>query len=562
MNQTPFSLIHVGFSNTGTTSLQLNFFSKRTDIFYVGEPYNERGGIFSNLRYLEDFKYDEPAVFRYCNEQIFSIAEGRPIVVSDETLCDSAQLYYTPYSVARDVIALRLFRLFQPAKIIFTIRRQENYVCSMYMNLKRNSAFFSQMPVPPLSRWYRGMLSQLRCHYLQNINFHEAISMYQNLFGRQNVLVLPLERLILDGPKPYLQDLCSFAGLDLSDDDVDRFAQPRNVRMSQTRNLAAELLTDDRFCTFYSRLEQDFGRERLDEFLDQGDRAAAALDDADLADLSDRVASGNRLLAEEYDLDLERYGYAVAAKASPSPVRFNVEGARGPKTASRGQLEQLQSIIDMQRRAQASQIADMQGTFAAEREAAVARIRELEGTLKAEHEAFVARIRELEAMLAAERRAQADQIAEMQGTFAAEREAAVARIRELEGTLKAEHEAFVARIRDLEALIEVERRAQADQIAEMQGTFAAEREAAVARIRELEGTLKAEHDAFVARIRELEGTLKAEHEAFVARIRELEATVEAEHSAEASQVAKMQDDPRGALANLLQRVLPGQRRQQ
>src|SRR6266852_2972223 len=129
-------------------------------------------------------------------------------------------------SLPRDIIASRLFRLFQPAKIIFTIRKQEDYVSSMYLNLKRNSAFFSQMPVPPLSRWYRGMLSQLRCHYLQNIVFYEAISIYERLFGRQNILVLPLERLIFDGPKRYLQDLCTFAGLDLSDDDVDRYAQP------------------------------------------------------------------------------------------------------------------------------------------------------------------------------------------------------------------------------------------------------------------------------------------------------------------------------------------------
>src|SRR5215208_3769633 len=175
MNDRRFSVIHVGFTNTGTTSLQQNFFSRRTDMFYAGEPYHERGGIFSNLRYVEDFKYDEPYILRECHEQIFSKNEGNIVVISDETLCDSPQLYFAPYVLPRDVIALRLFRLFQPAKIIFTIRRQEDYVSSMYLNLKRNFASFSRMPVPPLSRWYRGMLSQLRCHYLQNLNFAETI---------------------------------------------------------------------------------------------------------------------------------------------------------------------------------------------------------------------------------------------------------------------------------------------------------------------------------------------------------------------------------------------------
>src|SRR5947209_15403169 len=150
MLERSFSVIHVGFSNTGTTSLQLNFFSNRNDIFYVGEPYNERGGIFSHLRNTEDFKFDEAYILQLCNEQIFAKNEGRTIVISDETLCESPQLYFAPYLVPRDLIACRLFRLFQPAKIIFTIRRQEDYLSSMYLNLKRNSAFFDRMPVPPL----------------------------------------------------------------------------------------------------------------------------------------------------------------------------------------------------------------------------------------------------------------------------------------------------------------------------------------------------------------------------------------------------------------------------
>jgi hypothetical protein len=183
MSKQPISVIHVGFTNTGTTSLQLNFFSRRNDIFYVGEPYNERGGIFSYLRYAEDFKYDEAYIRRLCNEQIFAKSEGRTIVTSDETFCDSPQIYFAPYLVPRDLIAFRLFRLFQPAKIIFTIRRQEDYISSMYLNLKRNSAFLARMPVPPLSRWYRGMLSQIRSNYLQNINFHDSIALYEQIFA-------------------------------------------------------------------------------------------------------------------------------------------------------------------------------------------------------------------------------------------------------------------------------------------------------------------------------------------------------------------------------------------
>src|SRR5438045_2069238 len=185
MPEPPFSIIHVGFARTGTTSLQLNFFSHRDDIFYVGEPYGKFGGIFSHLRFTEDFKYDEVYLLRLCNEQIFAKTEGRPIVISDEILCDSPQRYLVPYLVPRDVIAFRLFKIFQPARIIFTIRKQEDYVSSVYLNLKRNSAFLDRITVPPLSRWYRAMVSQLRGNFLQNRFSREYRALRTNLWPRE-----------------------------------------------------------------------------------------------------------------------------------------------------------------------------------------------------------------------------------------------------------------------------------------------------------------------------------------------------------------------------------------
>jgi hypothetical protein len=74
----------------------------------------------------------------------------------------------------------------------------------MYLNLKRRSAFFDRMPVPLLSRWYRGMVTQIRANHLQNLDFQPTIALYEEIFGQQNVLVLPLERLIVDGPARYL----------------------------------------------------------------------------------------------------------------------------------------------------------------------------------------------------------------------------------------------------------------------------------------------------------------------------------------------------------------------
>ena len=139
------TFIHVGFMNSGTTSLQRNFFSQRPEFFFVGQPYNERGGIFTNIKSVEDHQFDNPWISGLCEEQIYTLHKGRSIVISDEALCgDTPQIYFPPFMVSRDHIALRLRRFFPNAKIIFTIREQRRYVTSMYLNLKRNSAFLDR----------------------------------------------------------------------------------------------------------------------------------------------------------------------------------------------------------------------------------------------------------------------------------------------------------------------------------------------------------------------------------------------------------------------------------
>ena len=303
--------IHVGFANTGTTSLQRNFFAVRDDIFFAGEPYGERGGIFTAIKCVEDFKFDTNYIESLCGELIHARSEGRPVIISDETLTDPPQLYYAPYAMPRDAIALRLRRFFPSAKIVFTIRDQRQYVVSMYLNLKRNAAFFGRMPVPPFADWLAGTLAPLRAHYLQNLNFAETINLYCRIFGRENICVLPLEMLSVDGARAYLARLCDFLGLPLREEDVRNYARVKNRRMSARQELVAELLQDDRFSRLYSDLVEDIGRDRFDSYLDDGPRASVAVRAEEEEQLRVRIGVGNWVLAREFGLDLDRYGYPM-----------------------------------------------------------------------------------------------------------------------------------------------------------------------------------------------------------------------------------------------------------
>src|SRR5215216_54386 len=313
------TFIHVGFCNTGTTNLQVNFFSKRNDVFFVGEPYNDRGGIFTSIRSLEDFKLDRKGIKEWCEKQIFQPAGGRAIVISDEALCDTPQIFFAPFVLPRDSIAKRLAEFFPNARIIFTIREQARYVASMYLKLQQNAAFMDRCAVPPFARWFTGMMSQVRCHYLQNVNFMESIAMYAGIFGRENVCVLPLETLVTDGARAYLGKLCDFMHLGLIDGDIANFLEPQNTRMSERKRLISELIPDDRFYSVLCDVTEAFGVENFAAFMDGGPKASLSLNPSQVQELRLRVAEGNAVLAKEYGLELDRYGYMLADARKKNP---------------------------------------------------------------------------------------------------------------------------------------------------------------------------------------------------------------------------------------------------
>jgi hypothetical protein len=103
--------MHVGFAHSGTTSLQENIFSKRTDLFYAGVPYGDLGGIFSWVKYREPRRYDSAATTALAAELIFGrMHAGQRLVISDETLLDQPAIYYTPAMMHVALIAERIRR--------------------------------------------------------------------------------------------------------------------------------------------------------------------------------------------------------------------------------------------------------------------------------------------------------------------------------------------------------------------------------------------------------------------------------------------------------------------
>jgi hypothetical protein len=305
-------LMHVGFGHSATTSLQTQFFSQRPDIFYFGNnDYRSAGGFFSHLKYLEDYLLDPEQMHALRRSEVCEHADraGRPIVISDETFTEPTEVYYTARSLPGDCVAERLKEHFPNGRILFTIRSQFDYVRSMYFNLKRNYAFLAGMSISPFEEWWAGMQSQVRCWYLGNLDYAPLIQVYVRLFGRENVLVLPLEELKASGAKAYLESICEFAGLPLLPGDVERFATPKNARMTVVEERAAELLASRETAPI---LRTSLGNRALADLINNAPAADLQIDESICDAIRDRVSGGNRILADLFNLRLEAFGYPIA----------------------------------------------------------------------------------------------------------------------------------------------------------------------------------------------------------------------------------------------------------
>jgi hypothetical protein len=298
------TLIHVGFCHSGTTSLQQNFFSRRPDIFCCTSVGN-CGGIFSLIKYEENASYVDrrvkPLIDQYVSR---NMSPGQKLVLSDETLVEQPEVYYTPHKLPVGLIAQRLKRFFPNAQILFTLRNQFDYVVSCYFNLKRNYAHFANRNIEDFDAWFAGNHSQLANLFLRNLDYSRAIGTFESVFGKHAVSVLPLEALPILGEKGYLTRIGNLIGAEITEVDAKRFAVVRNKRMSRAEDAIATTWRFPAARRSLNRLVQTY-----QACFGVHSPAAVHLTDDQIALIRERCAEGNSFLQDEFGIDLAGLGY-------------------------------------------------------------------------------------------------------------------------------------------------------------------------------------------------------------------------------------------------------------
>lgn len=216
--------IHIGFPKAASTTLQNDFFSKHPQLYHLGFGHRNANGIYDDyidedinkaleidLRCKKDLLFDYKNIMSVFNRHFIKaekMDEKKLVGISFEALS-----YTNINDIDITQKAERLKYIFgQNTKIIMIVREQRNAIKSFYSNSVLTGYYksYKSFIVYQLLYQFRSLISDFK--------YFDIYKLYSNIFGKENVIVLPFELLKNESIK-FQKLLCDF--LDINCYDLD-----------------------------------------------------------------------------------------------------------------------------------------------------------------------------------------------------------------------------------------------------------------------------------------------------------------------------------------------------
>lgn len=333
-------LLHIGFPKCMSTSLQRDLFAVHPEIMFLGWglPETEHGWCSDQmsalcevgLRYEKVLDFDKQEAKRIFD----SLIDGFKCSDDKRCLCLSYESFsFTMhFDVDPTIKAERLrYLMGDDTKVLIIIRNQLDLIRSYYYECVRGG-FPGSFPE----------FLDYNFHYqfhsiFSDIRYSRLYKFYCNLFGVENVLIVPMEELV-ENHQEVVSSICQYAGISALDSELQRHNDSSDKRYLQAVRLLNEKFPNNRGGTYFGWVDDEKLRPYWRDKLNVGLPAAAEKNynlrllvfrsaKEVLADFMDelhadypsgwvdRLASmyrdDNRLLANCTGLDLERFGYMV-----------------------------------------------------------------------------------------------------------------------------------------------------------------------------------------------------------------------------------------------------------
>jgi len=320
-------VIHIGMPKTATKTLQWRLFAIHSGIYYLGRfdgpLFRGRYRQFGACRNENVFQLMNQIAYRHIRNPDF--AHCRQILAEELRTANSEGLlpvwswesYCTDTWENRRIRAQNLRRLLGHARILVGIRHPVSLL---------EAAFFQQLKRDNIgARYHRG----IGPHYCDinewivrdagnevtaHLEYGDTIRLYVDLFGLENVCVLPFELLAVDANEFYRR-VCAFMGIDLVE-----AASLLNQRVDNSRWTTAQIEDMERILSSFPRRlrfryaskairKRMLGLSRSGEPIADAPKATAQVSSLNRDRILQRTNPGNLWLDTAFNLDLGSLGY-------------------------------------------------------------------------------------------------------------------------------------------------------------------------------------------------------------------------------------------------------------
>ncbi len=289
---------------TATSYLQKNFYPN-LNLHYLGKHYDSKNRdkefakLFAEIFSIQPFG-DTEKIYRDIKSRM---PNDGTILYSNELMSGTSRINF----LNAFQISYHLKNCFENSKIIFVIRKQDSFIESIYRQAIRGgySGSIKSFINHKRGRFNRAVPGKGGWMDIYSLDYLSRIEHYRKLFGEENILILPYERLKTD-KEAFLKDIADFIGVE--------YMEPK--KSEQTNKADSYLLLNmmrlSNLCLskrVQNRINDILFIDKLFSLLNYIPYEKRFLSKDMAKEIMEFHSKSNRELSKRYSLSLEQYGY-------------------------------------------------------------------------------------------------------------------------------------------------------------------------------------------------------------------------------------------------------------